>query len=96
MRSLLFINCGGYLDLTTMWFYTQRDSVKAYLIDSHRPYNHKNVNEEGSKIFVIHDGCKSFDECPTAEEDRIYQQILDAEDPDASEEDEYDSEYSDL
>ena len=66
------------------------------MIDCHRPYHHNNINEDQSKLLVIHDGCKSFDECPTAEEDRLYQQILDAEDPDASDQYDYDSEYSDL
>jgi hypothetical protein len=23
-------------------------------------------------VFVIHDGCKSFDECPTKEDARVY------------------------
>lgn len=78
-----------------MWICSQRDNIKSYLMDCHRPYNHKNINDDKNRVFVIHDGCKSFDECPTTEEDRVYQQILDAEDPDASDEDEYDSEYSD-
>jgi hypothetical protein len=39
-----------------------------------------NINDDKSKIVVIHDGCKSFDECPTAEDNRVYQEILEAED----------------
>ena len=49
-------------------------------MDYHRPYNHMNINDDKSKIVVIHDGCKSFDECPTAEDNRVYQEILEAED----------------
>lgn len=71
LRSIIFINCAGSLDLTKHWIY-QRENVKCYLMDCHRPFNHKIVNEDQSKLFIIHDGCKSFDECPTAEEDAKY------------------------
>ena len=74
LRSLLFINCGGYLDMTDQWF-KNAPKVKCYLIDSHRPYNHNNVNDESNKVFVIHDGCRSFDECPTKEDDRMYEEL---------------------
>ncbi len=40
-----------------------------------------------SKIFVIHDGCKSFEECPTADDERIYGELCDG---DSDEEDEAD------
>ena len=56
------------------WFY-QADKVKAYLIDYHRPYNHVNINDTQNKIFVIHDGCQSFEECPTSAEDKIFEQM---------------------
>lgn len=92
LRTLIFINCGGYIDMTSQWFY-ERSNIKCYLSDSHRPYNHRNVNDDQQKIFVVHDGCKSFDECPTAEDDRIYHEIKAQVD---SDEDEYGSEmYSD-
>ena len=55
--------------MTRQWFYTERDEIKAYLMDSHRPYNHRNINDDGDKILVIDDGCKSFDECPTLEDE---------------------------
>ena len=76
-----------------------REEIKCYVMDYHRPYNHMNVIDDKSKIIVIHDGCKSFDECPTAEDDRVYRQILEedddsqADDSDAS--DDYGAEYSD-
>lgn len=56
-----------------------------------------NINDDKSKIIVIHDGCKSFDECPTAEDDRVYQQILEAEsEGDESDiSDDYGAEHSD-
>jgi hypothetical protein len=93
IRSFVFINCGGYLDLTRQWFY-DNDNIKSYLFDCHRPYNHNNINET-KKVHIFHDGCRSFNECPTAEDDRVYQAILENEDPD-QDSDEYDSEYSDL
>lgn len=67
-------------------------------MDYHRPYNHMNINDDKSKIVVIHDGCKSFDECPTAEDNRVYQEILEAEDSQAEESDisdDYGAENSD-
>ena len=74
LRSFIFINCGGQLDMTTQWFY-QKDNIKCYLADSHRPYHHKNIIDDSQKIFVLHDGCKSFEECPTAEDESIYYQL---------------------
>lgn len=94
IRSFIFINCGGFLDLTKYWFY-QNDNIKSYIFDCHRPFNHNNINEDQNKIIVFHDGCPSFDECPTAEDARIYNAILANEDPE-NDSDEYDSEYSDL
>jgi hypothetical protein len=89
VRSLVFINCGGILDMQGQWFY-ERDNIKAYLMDYHRPYNHANVNDPNNKIFVIEDGCPSFKECPTAEDDRIYQELCQFEDDESSSD--YDSE----
>lgn len=40
-----------------------------YMIDSHRPIEHHNVNEDLNRVFVIHDGCKSLDEYPSKEDD---------------------------
>jgi cell division control protein 45 len=74
LRSLIFINCGGDIDMSAQWFYESKD-IKCYLMDCHRPYFHGNINDAESKIFVIHDGCKSFEECPTGEDDRIYGEL---------------------
>lgn len=41
---------------------------------------------------MIHDGCKSFDECPTAEDDRIYKQLAEERKDLDSESEDYDSE----
>ena len=48
-------------------------------MDCHRPYFHGNVNDQDSKVFVIHDGCKSFEECPSLEEDRMYEELCEGE-----------------
>jgi cell division control protein 45 len=84
LRSLLFINCGGDIDMSSQWFFDSSD-IKTYIMDCHRPYFHGNVNDPDSKIFVIHDGCKSFDECPTTDDDRIYGELCEG---DSEEEDE--------
>jgi cell division control protein 45 len=78
LRSLIFINCGGDIDMSSQWFY-ESSQIKCYLMDSHRPYFHGNVNDQESKIFVIHDGCKSFEECPTADDDRMYGELCEGE-----------------
>ena len=92
VRSLIFINCGGWLDLTKNWFHAN-EQIKSYLIDYHRPINHNNINDK-HKICVIHDGCQSLDDCPNENDDSIYREYLNDNDNELS--DEYDSEYSDL
>jgi cell division control protein 45 len=81
LRSLIFINCGGDIDMSAQWFHDSAD-IKCYLMDCHRPYYHGNVNDPQSKIFVIHDGCKSFDECPTADDDRVWNELCEDSDED--------------
>jgi hypothetical protein len=68
LRSLVFLNCGGSLELQNYWFFDHPE-VKAYLMDYHRPYFHGNVIERSDKIIVIQDGCSSFQDCPTLEDD---------------------------
>jgi len=84
IRSLVFLNCGGQLDLTEFWFYKEAESAaQAYLIDAHRPINHANVVCERNKIFVIDDGCRSFAECPTLQDAQIFEQMQDSDDEDS-------------
>jgi cell division control protein 45 len=78
LRSLMFINCGGDIDMSSQWF-NESSEIKTYIMDCHRPYFHGNVNDQESKIFVIHDGCKSFEECPTNDDDRIYGELCEGE-----------------
>eukprot|EP00347_Sterkiella_histriomuscorum_P008719 403344017 len=90
IRSVLFINCGGMLDHTKMWYYKPLNKIELFIFDSHRPFNHNTLIDPLKKTYVIHDGCKSFDEYPTKEDEMIYQQLQnELED---SEEDDYDSE----
>ena len=92
LKSVLFVNCGGYIDLTQTWL-SENDRVKSYLIDSHRPYNHLNLNHKS--FFAVDDGCPSFGDCPNLEETEAYQHWL--ENVDSEEEDELDSDhYSDV
>lgn len=94
LRSIVFLNCGGRLDLTDQWF-AAKDDVKCYVIDSHRPINHRNINEQ-AKIFVIHDGCKSFSECPNIEDARLYEELVENASDVSDEYDSEQSEHSDL
>ena len=89
---MLFLNCGAYLDLTQQWFYKKEFRVNAYLIDSHRPFRHMNINDPENKIFIIDDGCKSLTECPTYEDYQVYQQLCASMLEDDEDEDSYDSE----
>ena len=97
VRSMIFLNCGGLIDLTQQWFYNRENNVTAFIFDSHRPYNHNNLIDELNKvpspthymqICVINDGCKSFEEFPNAEDARIFAELQDEMEDD----EEYDSE----
>jgi hypothetical protein len=50
--------------------------VTAYIFDSHRPYQHTNINDESKRIFCVDDGCKSFTECPTAQDIQEYFDLM--------------------
>jgi hypothetical protein len=71
VRSLIFINCGGLIDQTTMWYYRPESKVQSFVFDSHRPFNHNNIIDPQRKIYIVHDGCQSFDKYPTAEDIQI-------------------------
>ena len=64
--------------MSSLWFYKKPD-IKAYIMDYHRPYFHQNINEPQDKIVVIHDGCKSFDECPSFDEQRMLEEMGDSD-----------------
>ena len=49
--------------------------VSAYVLDSHRPYHHSNVIDQQGRVFIVDDGCKSFQDCPTGEDVRIYTEL---------------------
>ena len=85
ISSLVFINCGGNLNLQKEWFYSEEHDVKAYIVDSHRPILHMSVNDETQKIIVVNDGCKSFVECPSHEDFQLYQELMRIEDEDDDE-----------
>lgn len=75
VRCLIFLNCGGLIDQTQMWYYRPESKVEAFIFDSHRPFHHNNIIDEGKKIYIIHDGCHSFDKYPTAEDIRLLQEF---------------------
>lgn len=74
LRSLLFLNCGGSIDLTEQWFY-EVEGCTSYLIDYHRPFHHNNLIDLSQKIFVFDDGCNSFRECPSEEDVRVFYEL---------------------
>ena len=42
---IFFINCGGGIDLTMKWFYTERadQQITLFLLDVHKPIHHANI-----------------------------------------------------
>ncbi len=73
--------------MTRLWFYKPEFEICAYVFDSHRPFCHKNINDPLNKILIIHDGCKSFEKCPNADDARIYDEILTNQDEEDLEDD---------
>jgi len=78
LKSLIFINNGGALDLTTAWFAQEETKIRAYVFDYHRPISHSNINST-KKIILIDDGYFNIEECP-ADEDFAALGIVDDED----------------
>ena len=74
VRSVVFLNCGGRIDLTEQELF-KRDQVNMYVIDSHRPVHHHNVNSDKKVIVLQDEDCKSFDTCPTTEDDELLQKL---------------------
>lgn len=92
VRSLIFLNCGGLIDLTSMWFYGPESKVDSFIFDAHRPFHHNNIIDVSRKIYVIHDGCESFDKYPTHEDFQFLQEMEGEEDDDEDDFDDDDSE----
>jgi CDC45-like protein len=57
VRSLIFINCGGLIDQTSQWYYSQESEVQSFVFDAHRPFHHNNIIDVARKICIVHDGC---------------------------------------
>lgn len=93
LRSLIFINCGGMLDQTQLWYYQQaaESRVRAFIFDSHRPYNHNNMIDHLGRLFIVHDGCHSFNKYPTSEDIQVLEECGGDSDED-DEDDDYDAE----
>ena len=68
VRSIIFLNCGGLIDLTSMWYYGAESKVESFIFDSHRPFHHNNIIDVSRRIYIIHDGCDSFEKYPTHED----------------------------
>lgn len=77
--------------MTTNAIYEKRVDVKMYVIDSHRPFHHKNVNDQSNRIFIVADGCNSLDVCPTMKDDEDLEALA-AVQSDSDEDEDYDSE----
>lgn len=81
LRSMIFLNCGGSIDMTDFWFYPTDEedhqvNITAYLFDAHRPFHHNNINDASKRIQCIDDGCKSFAECPTNQDIAEFYELL--------------------
>ncbi len=69
--------------------------MQAFVFDSHRPFHHNNIIDVSRRIYIIHDGCQSFDKYPTAEDLQILQEFADDEE-DEEDEEEYDSDQEEI
>ena len=74
LKSIVFLNCGGQIDLTDKWFGQKDSKIDCYLFDSHRPIHHNNINQNDN-IIVVDDGVSKLKECPLSED------IIDIEAP---------------
>lgn len=51
---MVFLNCGGGLDLTEKWFVAEKTSVRAYVFDNHRPIHHHNIADKNNvETFIM-------------------------------------------
>jgi hypothetical protein len=87
VRSLIFLNCGGLIDQTSMWYYKGDSPVQTFIFDSHRPFHHSNIIDVDRKIYIIHDGCQSFERYPTHEDFAFLEEMEDDDDEDFDDED---------
>ncbi|EGR33194.1 hypothetical protein IMG5_206854 [Ichthyophthirius multifiliis] len=69
IQSLLFLNCGGLMDLTENDFVKNKTNIKAYVFDNHRPIHHHNLIDK-SNIIVIEDGTQNQENCPKNKNDK--------------------------
>ena len=95
VRSLIFLNCGGIIDHSTQWYYDEKNKIQAFIFDSHRPFHHNNIIDLKRKVFIVHDGCHSFDKYPTLEDVEFLQEFgEDDEDEDEEDDEALDSDDS--
>ncbi|KAK8813177.1 hypothetical protein WA158_002769 [Blastocystis sp. Blastoise] len=94
LRSVIFLNCGGSVDLSSVL--TLSEDTICYVIDSHRPISIENIRSP-KQIIVINDGSILLDDVPellTDEQQELLEQHSDDEDDGQDEEDE-EEEYDD-
>lgn len=78
-----------------MWYYNQTETkVLTFIFDAHRPFHHNNIIDLQRKIFIVHDGCNSFEKYPTQEDIQILQEFAEEDEDEEDEEQEYDSDDS--
>lgn len=50
----MFINCGGFIDLTEKWFVTrQNNAAKIILFDANKPLHHQNIESNQVSQFLF-------------------------------------------
>lgn len=68
LLGIVIINCLGDNDLTKFWFYEETgNEVTCLVVDSRRPCNHRNINDN-KKIIIINDDLHNLAFCPTNQE----------------------------
>eukprot|EP00347_Sterkiella_histriomuscorum_P008958 403343083 len=89
LRTIIFLNCGGQIDQTKMWYYMEEAKLQLFIFDSHRPFHHNNLIDTARKIHIVHDGCTSLDNSVSQQELTLLQESTDID------EDEEDEDFED-
>jgi len=83
---VLFLNCGGQVDLTKTWLGDQ-EQVTALVLDSHRPVHHNNLGHHPQIKVCLDMDQERVDEMPSVQEIQFYNQNRHEIDLDRDEED---------
>ncbi|EGC39154.1 hypothetical protein DICPUDRAFT_27471 [Dictyostelium purpureum] len=91
IKSIIMINCGGNLDITTVFSNLTAEQV-VYIFDSHRPYSIENINNTHNAL-IIDDGTYNEQLKNQQEEDEDDDEYDDEEEEEEDGDDDDDDEY---